>query len=125
MVVRGVDTAVVNTAVQPPSAPEKVPAKQPTSKGEKKVEKVTAVAVQQEQTTPPPPSKDRNKKRRNELATLQQMSEYSPLVLHEDNCNVCVLVSVSARQQQWVCRTTSKWSGFLYILYSTLLGGPQ
>jgi hypothetical protein len=125
MVVRGMDTAVVNTAVQPPSAPEKVPAKQPTSKGEKKVEKVTAVAVQQEQTTPPPPSKDRNKKRRNELATLQQMSEYSPLVLHvlhEDYCNVYVLVSVSARQQQWVCRTTSKWSGFLY---STLLGGPQ
>jgi len=70
----------MDTTVQPPSAPqprapEKVPSKQPTGKGDKKLEKATATTVPQEQTTPPPPSKDRNKKKKSELATLQQMSE--------------------------------------------------
>lgn len=97
MNVKGGDTAITDTAVQPPSAPEKVPTKQPTGKGDKKVDKATATVVQQEQTTPPPPSKDRNKKKRSELATLQQMSEYKLLVLHENCCNmyVCVGVGVS------------------------------
>ena len=75
MIVKGEDKGIMDTAVQPPSAPEKVSTKQPTGKGDKKLDKATATAVLQEQTTPPPPSKDRNKKKRSELATLQQMSE--------------------------------------------------
>jgi hypothetical protein len=75
LIIIGGDTGIVDTAVQPPSAPEKVPIKQPTGKGEKKEDKATATAVAQEQPTPPPPTKDRNKKKRSELATLQQMSK--------------------------------------------------
>jgi hypothetical protein len=75
LIVKVEETAIMDTAVQPPSAPEKVPTKHPTGKGDKKLDKATVTAVPQEQTTPPPPSKDRNKKKRSELATLQQMSE--------------------------------------------------
>jgi hypothetical protein len=107
---KGGDTAVVETVVEPLSAPEKASSKQPTFKVEKKAEKVAATTVQQEQVkvekkaekaaattvqqeqaTPPPPSKERNRKKRSELATLQQMSEYSLLILHEDYLNVQLL----------------------------------
>jgi len=73
--------------VEPPSAPEKASVKQPSGKGEKKAEKLTAIVVHQEQATPPPPPpKERNKKKRSELATLQQMSEYKLMFLHEFCC---------------------------------------
>lgn len=76
LVGKGSDKAIVEKVVETAVVPDKWPTKQPIAKVEKKAEKVTATVVQQEQATPPPPSKERNKKKKNELATLQQMSEY-------------------------------------------------
>jgi len=120
LIVLGGDTAVLDTAVQPPSAPEKVPTKQPTDKGNKKEDKATATAVAQEQPTPFPPSKDRNKKKRSELATLQQMSGdrdgvnvslLEPLVRKAElsRTEIQILIDLLLNKQQSSATGNSEW----------------
>lgn len=136
LIVKGRDTTVVDTAAQPPSAPEKVPAKQHTGKSDKRVDKATATEAQQEQATPPPPSKDRNKKKKSELATLQQMSGdrdgvnvslLEPLVRKAElsRSEIQILIDLLLNKQQGSAVGNSEWievSTFYFsCMYSYLL----